>query len=76
MRDIEMLLSIASHVFETPVTNSVEALSSGVEIGSRFRCSIWMTIWNSLWRQETMQLGNLITISPVTAGAFTPSEHL
>lgn len=57
-------------------TNSVEMLISGVEIGSRFRCSIWMTIWNSLWRQETMQLRNLITISLVTAGAFTPSEHL
>lgn len=61
------------------VSNSVEELSSGREEGergSRFRCSIWMTIWNSLWRQETMQLGNLITISPVTAGAFAPSEHL
>lgn len=61
---------------EALVTNSVEVLSSRVEIGSRFRWSIWMTIWNSLWRQETMQLGNLITISLVTAGAFTPSEHL
>lgn len=67
---------LVPHMLRSLVTNSVEVLSSGVEIGSRFRCSIWMTIWNSLWRQETMQLGNLITISLVTAGAFTPSEHL
>lgn len=67
---------LVPHMFRSRATNSVEELSSGVEIGSRFRCSIWMTIWNSLWRQGTMQLGNLITISLVTAGAFTPSEHL
>ncbi|TNN88336.1 hypothetical protein EYF80_001552 [Liparis tanakae] len=57
------------------VTNSVEELSSGVERGSSFRWSIWMTIWNSLWRQETMPLGNLITNSLPTTFNHSLTEN-
>lgn len=72
-----MIFVVSPHIcLGVLVTNSVEVFSSGWRLGADLGAAFGMTIWNSLWRQETMQLRNLITISLVTAGAFTPSEHL